>query len=152
LNAPARAGQPTDDWAWAAIRLKNESGKLVGRFKEVRQFGITMLRIEVPAGDRFTVWRVYQYDSRVLHSLEMVDEAFVFAHARALAEASAEGRRFRHLKRGSTYTVVGRAELQSAVPIAEGAELTIYRCEGDDRLWARPTAEFTDGRFVEIKT
>lgn len=60
-------------------------------------------------------------------------------------------RTFRHNKRGTTYTEVGTAWLQSEEPIREGVPLMIYK--GDDgKLWARPFNEFMDGRFTEIPT
>ncbi len=62
------------------------------------------------------------------------------------------GRRWRHLKRGTEYTEIGRAQLQvaSSDPV-EGSELVIYR--GDDgKLWARETGEFEDGRFEPLPT
>lgn len=31
------------------------------------------------------------------------------------------------------------------------ADFVIYQCEEDGRLWARPLAEFVDGRFERIK-
>jgi hypothetical protein len=49
----------------------------------------------------------------------------------------------RHVKSGGLYRVMGPATLE-----ATGQELTIYRSMQDDRVWARPTAEFSDGRFV----
>lgn len=64
-----------------------------------------------------------------------------------LASRTPEGMvRYRHKKRGTTYEVLGVAELQAEQPQVEKAALTIYR--GDDgKLWARNTAEFHDGRF-----
>lgn len=59
--------------------------------------------------------------------------------------------RWRHKKRGTYYTELGTARLQLASPVVieEGAVLMIYR--GDDGvLWARPEAEFKDGRFERI--
>ena len=56
----------------------------------------------------------------------------------------------RHKKRGTTYEVFGRATLESAAPIHEGAELTIYRDQGG-KLWARPADEFHDGRFQTVR-
>ena len=56
----------------------------------------------------------------------------------------------RHLKRGTSYEVIGQGWLQTTALIGTSADdenVTIYR--GDDgRLWVRPTAEFNDGRFV----
>jgi hypothetical protein len=59
--------------------------------------------------------------------------------------------KWRHVKRGSIYTEVGRAELQAATAniIEEGTTLVIYRGE-DGKLWARGEDEFTDGRFERI--
>ena len=59
--------------------------------------------------------------------------------------------RWRHKKRGTYYTALGTARLQLASPVVieEGAVLVIYR--GDDGvLWARPEAEFKDGRFEQV--
>ncbi len=58
--------------------------------------------------------------------------------------------RVRHKKRGSTYRVIGRGELQSSSPTEEGAMLVAYRCEADGRLWIRPANEFDDGRFETL--
>lgn len=55
---------------------------------------------------------------------------------------------WRHKARGTTYTIVGAAELQCAAPIPEKTQLTIYLDCKDGALWARPTTEFFDGRFV----
>jgi hypothetical protein len=55
---------------------------------------------------------------------------------------------WRHKARGTTYTIVGAAELQCAAPIPEKTQVTIYRDCKDGALWARPTTEFFDGRFV----
>jgi len=55
--------------------------------------------------------------------------------------------RYRHVKRGTVYEVVGRAELQvNSIALADGATMVVYR--GDDgKLWVRSEAEFMDGRF-----
>jgi hypothetical protein len=55
----------------------------------------------------------------------------------------------RHLKRGSTYIVIGRGELQTSSELPDGADLIIYQGE-DGKLWARPTHEFEDGRFEVV--
>lgn len=64
-------------------------------------------------------------------------------------------RRVRHKKRGTTYTVLGEAEVQistasTARLLNEGDKLTIYRCEHDGKLWARFPDEFNGGRFEEL--
>lgn len=66
-------------------------------------------------------------------------------------KAPAAVRRWRHVKRGTVYTEIGRAELQVAkIAPDEGCTLVIYR--GDDgKLWAREDSEFEDGRFEEVQ-
>lgn len=60
------------------------------------------------------------------------------------------GRRWRHLKRGTVYTEVCRAQIQIAtVDVVEGSDMVVYRGE-DGRLWAREEGEFEDGRFEEV--
>lgn len=57
----------------------------------------------------------------------------------------------RHVKRGTSYEVIGEAELQQASRFGptEGDRLTIYRGE-DGKLWARASSEFEDGRFEPV--
>lgn len=61
------------------------------------------------------------------------------------------GRRVRHKKRGSTYTVIGEAEIQTSNRLFEEDRVTVYRCDTDGKIWARPTPEFEDGRFEPIE-
>ncbi len=60
------------------------------------------------------------------------------------------GRRWRHKRRGSTYTEIGRGQLQTiTAAVMEGCRLVAYI--GDDgKLWFRPETEFEDGRFDEL--
>ena len=56
-----------------------------------------------------------------------------------------------HLKRGTLYTEIGRAELQTSCgDLADGSEMVVYRGE-DGKLWVRETAEFEDGRFWRVQ-
>lgn len=57
--------------------------------------------------------------------------------------------RYRHKKRGTTYTQVCVAVLQAEIPCHESAALVVYRGE-DGRFWARPHDEFHDGRFEAL--
>lgn len=60
-------------------------------------------------------------------------------------------RRVRHSKRGSTYVVLGDAEVQAKGMVIEGEVVTVYRCESDGLLWVRPRDEFNDGRFEDLE-
>lgn len=67
------------------------------------------------------------------------------------AALAAAPERVRHVKRGSTYRVVGRGKIQTDTPLTDYAEVVVYRGEEDGLIWVRPTAEFDDGRFVATK-
>lgn len=54
---------------------------------------------------------------------------------------------WRHKKRGTTYKVIGTAEVQAEDCILEGDLVIVYRADSDGKLWVRPTEEFYDGRF-----
>ena len=57
---------------------------------------------------------------------------------------------YRHKKRGTLYTVLGEAELQTVrIRPVDGSILTIYR-GADGKLWARSKEEFHDGRFEPL--
>lgn len=70
--------------------------------------------------------------------------------------------RVRHKVRGTTYEVLGEAEVQISTSlysdinpstrrlIHEGSKLVIYRAEHDGKLWARFPDEFGDGRFEAL--
>lgn len=59
--------------------------------------------------------------------------------------------RWRHKARGTVYTVIGEATLQTKVSLVDELPLVVYR--GDDgRLWARPPGEFHDGRFEKVSS
>jgi len=77
----------------------------------------------------------------------------VQAFARHRLEAlrtQGDGERWQHVKRGTVYEVVGRAELQTiSGALVDGSEMVVYR--GDDgKLWCREYGEFEDGRFTRI--
>lgn len=60
-------------------------------------------------------------------------------------------KRWRHKKRGSTYTEVGHALFQNSgeVPVLDDSFIVVYRSD-DGHLYARPLAEFMDGRFEHL--
>jgi hypothetical protein len=60
---------------------------------------------------------------------------------------------YRHKKRGSLYSLIGVAEVQTFTPISDRDQLIIYRGYNEPRkLWARPRDEFTDGRFEIVSS
>lgn len=65
------------------------------------------------------------------------------------ADTQARGEKWRHKKRGTTYEMIGTAEVQVTDCILEGHFVVVYRAE-DGKLWVRPTEEFYDGRFERI--
>lgn len=58
---------------------------------------------------------------------------------------------YRHKKRGTTYTLMGRAKMQIDGPL-DMAEVVVYQSNSDGSMWVRPVAEFEDGRFERIDT
>lgn len=73
--------------------------------------------------------------------------------------ANVGAERVRHKKRGTTYEVIGEAEVQISIGdvfdgtrvVCEGDRLTVYRGAGG-KLWVRPSDEFNDGRFEAVGT
>lgn len=55
----------------------------------------------------------------------------------------------KHKKRGSTYVVVGQAQVQCEDGLTDYEVVTVYRGR-DGQLWVRRKSEFEDGRFEEL--
>lgn len=55
--------------------------------------------------------------------------------------------RVRHVARGTEYTLVALAYLQTGQPLADMTPMIVYR-DDDGHYWVRPEKEFNDGRFV----
>lgn len=49
--------------------------------------------------------------------------------------------KWRHMKTGKLYTVIGKANIQAAALLTDMDEVVVYRA-ADGRLWVRPTPEF----------
>ena len=60
------------------------------------------------------------------------------------------GLAFQHKLRGGKYTIIGRAILQTDVPVPDNTELVVYEGE-NGQLWVRAPSEFYDGRFIPLK-
>jgi hypothetical protein len=58
--------------------------------------------------------------------------------------------RWRHKKRGTTYTVVGECQVQAEEPLTDYEIAVVYRSEADGSLWVRRRSEFHDGRFETL--
>jgi hypothetical protein len=108
-----------------------------------------------------TAWRVYWVSLNTARTELFEDHAKATAKARETGGCviplftgvaqPPEQPRWRHKKRGTTYTEVGRANLQIATdPIEEDDRVVIYRSDADGRLWVRGEAEFQDGRFEAL--
>jgi hypothetical protein len=52
--------------------------------------------------------------------------------------------RVQHIRRGTTYRVLGRGQLQTDTDLRDYDEVVAYQCEGDGRVWVRAAAEFDD--------
>lgn len=57
--------------------------------------------------------------------------------------------RWRHARRGTYYEEIGEVVLQTGDLIGDCTNLVLYR-DRDGNLWARPAAEFHDGRFERV--
>jgi hypothetical protein len=66
------------------------------------------------------------------------------------ADAAAIKHRAKHIKRGTTYDVIGEGRIQAEKPLADYDRVVVYRCHDDGRLWIRRYSEFIDGRFEII--
>lgn len=60
---------------------------------------------------------------------------------------------WRHLKRGTTYQIIGIAKLQTALTggLADETEMVVYANEVTGKMSVRSVDEFCDGRFERVK-
>lgn len=74
----------------------------------------------------------------------------VLALLQSAPQDARHGERWRHKKRGTTYTIVGNAQVQAEEPLTDYEVVKVYRCEQTGELWVRRLAEFNDGRFERV--
>jgi hypothetical protein len=72
----------------------------------------------------------------------------VFAPTIPIGDPDA-GATFRHRQRGTSYTVVGKAVLQTGTALTDDQQVIVY-VGADGQLWVRSVEEFCDGRFEKI--
>lgn len=59
------------------------------------------------------------------------------------------GSQWRHLRRGTTYTIQGFALLQCNYEWMDDTSLVLYKSDATELVYARPVNEFMDGRFIK---
>jgi hypothetical protein len=59
-------------------------------------------------------------------------------------------KRIKHIKRGTTYQIVGRASIQISTSIKDGDVVYVYESEDDGKWYVRPITEFTLDRFEDL--
>lgn len=70
------------------------------------------------------------------------------------AKGDGAARRWRHKKRGTTYTEIARASLQDNDPsgLTTGDVMVVYRSDDTGKVYCRGDDEFEDGRFEPLQT
>jgi hypothetical protein len=58
---------------------------------------------------------------------------------------------YRHVKRGTEYTIINQGTLQTEIPLSDGAILLTYQGR-DGAVWHRTPEEFGDGRFEAVES
>ena len=53
----------------------------------------------------------------------------------------------RHIKRVTSYDILGEAHIQTEEPLEDMSRVVVYRCRETGHLWVRRHEEFFDGRF-----
>lgn len=92
-------------------------------------------------------WSEYDYKENIFGNVNMPIRNF--KNAREAIALKNKLRKFEHIKRGTTYTIVGTARVQTTEPMVDYTSVIVYKDESGN-LWVRPKTEFFDGRFKEI--
>jgi len=68
-----------------------------------------------------------------------------------MSASESSGTRFRHIKRGGVYSIIGNAQVQAPddAPLTDYELVVVYR-DHEGELWVRRKSEFYDGRFERI--
>lgn len=92
---------------------------------------------------------LFSHPMREMARLEAAREREFIRTLEAAQAILGRGKKYRHLQRGSTYSVLGQGLAQCASPIEDNDAVVVYR-DDQGRFFARHVDEFHDGRFEEI--
>jgi hypothetical protein len=89
---------------------------------------------------------------RILLALDIAVEPMPMTAQPYVDNSQREGTRWRHLERGTTYTMIGYGRAQcSPSGLLDGENVVLYRSDETGDLFARRHAEFIDGRFEQFE-
>lgn len=107
-------------------------------------------QVKIAEGVLAAEGNLYSADARSRAQIEVATHNAFLETLRAAQRDLVDAHpQWRHLKRGSIYSEVGVVTIQAEQPVVDDTVLVLYR--GVDGAWfARPPAEFRDGRFAPV--